>query len=834
MLNIHYKASQIAEITHGNLIFSGFEGVVQHLIYDTRRINQPESSVFFALKTAKSDGHLFLQQAYHAGVRVFVVEKNGEYLSNIFFAQDVSIIEVNNSLLAMQQLATYHRNLFSLPVVGITGSNGKTIVKEWLGQLLSPDFRVTKSPNSYNSQIGVPLSVWQLNNDSQMAIFEAGISQRGEMLPLQAIIQPNIGIITNIGTAHAQGFGSDFEKSLEKLNLFTQVQKLFYSPDYAPLQLAVTEFMRLYPETELCTWSCQPTQNADLTLLKSVEMDGESLLTCRYKAENFMVKIPFTDKASIENVLICLIFMLEKGYHLPLIQQRISRLQSLRMRLEQKQGTNNTLVINDGYSLDMSSLVVALDYLKNQKTFLAHTVILSDFADTDSFGKEIYAQIAELLQQHNIKKLVGIGREISKRADYFKNIETTHFFEDTQSFLNHKLRFENEVILLKGARKFEFELIDKFLSDKTHETVLEVNLDAMMHNFNFFKLQLRPKTKIMVMVKAFSYGSGSYELANLLQYHQVDYLAVAYADEGVKLREAGIKTPIMVLNPEKGSFSTILKHGLEPVIFSFRLLNLFLGFLSGIENKPKVPIHIEIDTGMHRLGFEPATIFELAQTLKKHPFLEVVSVFSHLAAAEDAHLQEFTTMQINAFNDCYKVLCATLGYKPLRHLTNTAGIQRYPEAHFEMVRLGIGLHGIDSNLDNQEKLQQVSTLKTVISQVRELKKGETVGYNRKGIVERNSRIATLAIGYADGIDRTFGLGRAQFYVDGRLAPTIGNICMDMCMLDITDVPSASEGTEVVVFGEEYPIQKICAQTGIIPYEMLTNVSERVKRVYVKQ
>jgi alanine racemase len=831
----YYRATQIAQIVHGTPITNQYKGIITHIAYDTRRLVFPDTSVFFALITPKNNAHNFLLQAYHAGVRVFVVQRQIPYNNTLVFAQDATIIEVNNTLTALQQLAAYHRSLFSLPVVGITGSNGKTIVKDWLAHLLAPDFDVVKSPNSYNSQIGVPLSVWQLTHQHQFAIFEAGISKKNEMTYLQNIIQPNLGIFTNLGTAHAQGFFDDFEKACEKLELFTDCQKIFYSPDDVPVEQAITQFAHLYPHTHLHTWSTDASHTADLVLLQVIDNESFAELICHYKSKKIGIKTKFKDRASIENIMICTLFLLEQGYHLALIQKRLDTLQPLRMRLEQKQGTQHTVVINDGYSLDISSLAVALDYLNSQKQPEKHTVILSDILETNQPPTVIYTQVAALLAQYNIQKIVGIGVNISDNAACFENINEKYFFQNTHDFLKNPPNFAHETILIKGARKFEFEQIDRFLSEKMHETILEVNLDAMLHNYHYFKQQLRPQTKIMVMVKAFSYGSGSYQLANLLQYHKVDYLAVAYTDEGVKLRTAGIQVPIMVLNPEKGSFENIIKYDLEPVVYGFRLLDTFHSYLKQTSNlTKKLRIHIEIDTGMHRLGFDAAQIFELCDVLKNQEVFEVKSVFSHLAAADEPEKSAFTTQQIDIFNDCYKMIAASLNYTPLRHIANTAGIVGYPAAHLDMVRLGIGLHGIDSAGAVQAQLRQVSTLKTTISQVRNVKKGETIGYNRKGIVMQNSRIATLAIGYADGISRACGNGVAEFWVEGVLAPTIGSICMDMCMIDITHIPTAGEGTEVVIFGENHPIQRLCAQTNIIPYEMLTNVSDRVKRIYIKE
>lgn len=827
-----YRADTIAEIVSGSLIRHEHKFALAYLLYDTRKILFPKESIFFAIKTKKNDGHKFIKQAYHAGVRVFVVENE---FDNSIVLQDVSIIEVDSVLDALQELVAYHRELYNLPIVGITGSNGKTIVKEWLYQLLSPEFMITKSPKSYNSQIGVPVSVWQLNDETQMGIFEAGISKKGEMGKLEPMIRPSIGIFTNIGAAHSAGFNSIEEKIQEKLLLFHGVERLYYSPDYPTISEAIKVFANTHPDIEYKTWSFDSRQTVNLSIYKTEANRSKTILFARYKKQEIQLEVGFRDKASLENIAICWLYLLEMGYEASAIKQRFGLLSPLNMRIEQKSGINNTTIINDSYSLDLSSLAITLDLLSQQKKYPKRTLIISDILQTGKLDEEIYKELATLISQHPIDRLICIGKKISKHKNLFKKIEVqTH--PSTNDFLKktRMLNFDSESILLKGARKFEFEKIDRFLSDKLHDTVLEINLDALVHNFNFFKNQLMPHVQLMVMVKAFSYGYGSYELANLLQYHKADYLAVAYSDEGVRLRKAGIEAPIVVLNPERGSFNNIVEYKLEPVVYSFRVLKLFKQFINQLEKPVKLPIHIEINTGMNRLGFEPNLAYELGLRLKRNEqFFEVKSIFTHLASSQSLKFQDFTHLQIQDFESTYNILASAIDYSPTKHALNTAGILNYPKFHFDMVRLGIGLYGIDSSGQFQNKLQNVSTFKTVISQIRYVKKGETIGYNQMGVAHQDIKIATVAIGYADGVNRIFGNGKAQFLVNEKLAPTIGDICMDMCMIDVTDI-DVQEGNEVVIFGDELPITQVCKQIGMIPYELLTSISERVKRVYLKE
>ena len=829
-----YTPEQIAEIIQGDLITHEHRRPVHHLVFDTRKIIFPEASVFFALKTDKNDGHLFIRNAYHSGIRVFVIDSEIE--SN-FLLSDVTIIEVDNVIDALQDLARYHRSLFSLPIIGITGSNGKTIVKEWLNQLLNPEFRIIRSPRSYNSQIGVPLSVWQLDDQAQMGIFEVGISQPREMDKLEPVVRPTIGVFTTIGDSHDRGFKSTVEKIHEKLSLFSESQKLIYSTDFVGLDKEIKRFVKeSNPSLELKTWSFNKRRVVNLSIYKTKRAQDHTLLFARYKREEISLKVPFTDKASLENVATCWLLMLEKGYQNAIISGRILELQSISMRIEQKKGINNCILINDAYSFDIKAFEIALDFLNQHALLSRKTLFLSSFQELGEKNDARYKMAAKITAAFKLDRLFLIGEEISSFSGLFSSIEEVHTYESTEAFLLEAstIPFNNEAILLKGSRRFGFEQIEQFLSDKSHDTTFEINLDAIKQNFECYKKMLKPKVKVMVMVKAFSYGSGSSELANYLQYHNADYLAVAYTDEGVKLRKDGIELPIMVMNPERGSLNKIVRYNLEPVIYDLKQFNHFTQYLRSIGNNVILPIHVEINTGMNRLGIEPNLVFELCKRLRsEQDFFKVESIFTHLSAADEEAGFKSCNQQVASFNSCYEQLAAMLSYSPLKHVCNSAGIVNFPDFHFDMVRLGLGVYGIDPTGKVQSDLLGSGKFKTVISQIRNVSKGASVGYGIQSIVDRPTTLATIAIGYADGIRRSFGEGKVSFLVNEKFSPIIGTVCMDMCMLDISDI-EASEGDEVIIFGPERPLQDLCTEIDMIPYEMLTGISERVKRIYIRE
>lgn len=816
MLKPIYTISRIAEILNADAKLIDEQAFIQYLVIDSRSVLVPENSLFFALASHRN-GHEFIPDAYHRGIRNFVITEE-KYLSEY---PDCNFIVVNDVLEALQKLATAHRNHFNLKTIGITGSNGKTIVKEWLYQLLAADYNIVRSPKSFNSQIGVPLSVWQIDADHDLGIFEAGISAVDEMETLADIIRPQIGILTNIREAHAEGFNSKKEKLVEKLKLFKAADLLIYSSEYVS-DISLKDL----PGKKHFSWSS--SQAADLRIIAVEPIEGNCYLQAIYQDREIECMLPFKDKASIENGMICWATLLALGYSPEQADQRLEKLSHVSMRLELKNGINQCSIIDDSYSADISSLAIALDFLNQQNQHPKKTVILSELFETGRDDLDLYTEIADLLAQKKVSRLIGIGPHISKYAELFKF--ETQFFDDTNAFLDAfpGLQFSHETVLVKGARRFDFGRISKLLTQKIHDTVLEIDLNAMVGNLQFYRSKIKPGVKIMAMVKAFSYGSGSFEIANLLQFHKVDYLAVAYADEGIALRKAGITLAIMVMSPEESAFEALIKYRLEPEIYSLEILNSFLNALSDYEFD--YPIHIKIDSGMHRLGFDSDEIEKLLLLLSDSQRLNVKSIFSHLVASGEAEHDGFTQQQIEKFSLIASQLIAALGYKPLLHIANTSGISRWPNNQMDMVRLGIGLYGFDAALTNNRGLQTVMTLKTTVTQVKNLKAGETVGYSRRGVMPYGGKIATVKIGYADGYNRAFGNGVGKMLINGQLVPTIGSICMDMTMLDITGI-DVKPGDEAIVFNQDHTIMQLAEDVGTIPYEILTNISQRVKRVY---
>jgi alanine racemase len=822
-----YRISEINDIIKGKrLNKAGGDPVVKHLLIDSRKISTIEDTLFFAIEGERHNGHAFIAELYEKGIRNFVVSDpesfSGKYVSAHF-------IQVENCLRALQELCAMHRQRFDYPVIGITGSNGKTIVKEWLFQLLREDNNIVRSPKSFNSQVGVPLSVWQMGREHTLGIFEAGISQTGEMEHLENIIKPSIGILTNIGQAHSENFENNASKTNEKLKLFQDCEHFIYCKDYPGIQETVSQ----WPHVQAFTWSRR--SRAGLQIGKVTRLEQETHIQGIYNNDFINIRIPFTDEASIENAIHCWALMLLFKYDHETIGRRMMQLSPVAMRLEMKEGVNNCSIINDSYNSDLGSLGIALDFLNQQKQYSKRTLILSDILQTGKEEAQLYREVADLISRKNISRLIGIGEAISRQADCFRLDK--QFYSSTADFLKqyHASFFNNEIILIKGARAFGFEQISKILQQKAHETILEINMNAMVANLNYYRSKLKSGTKVMAMVKAFSYGSGSSEIASMLQFNRIDYLAVAYADEGIELRKAGITVPIMVMNPEEQSYDAMIEHKLEPEIFSFRVLNLFCEAASRSALKDqKIPVHLKIDTGMHRLGFEAGDINELIIRIRNNKNIVIRSVFSHLAGSDEKEHEEFTKLQIERFTGISLQILSHFEYPILRHILNSGGVNHFAHAQFDMIRLGIGMYGISSNDFEQMNLQHVSTLKTNISQIKNLDASETVGYSRKGILKKNSHIATVPIGYADGYNRRLGNGNGKMLVNGQFAPTVGNICMDMCMIDVSDIPSCQEGDEVIVFGEQYPISEIAKAAGTIPYEILTTISRRVKRVYYQE
>ncbi len=826
--------TQLQEWSHGEWINFDHNGNVDDLIIDSRKISQPDNAVFIAIKTPLRNGHKFIASAYEKGIRNFLVS---EQLSVAQFT-GANIILVKDTLLAVQQIAAAHRRQFNIPVIGITGSNGKTIVKEWLFTLLGASYNIVRSPKSFNSQIGVPLSVWLLKDNTQLGIFEAGISQPGEMEKLEHIIQPTIGIFTNIGEAHSEGFLSRRQKINEKLILFRHAEKLIYCRDHLELHESVVQYINQIKDPEsksnlqLFCWSTK--YEADLQITGSNAQAGKTIITASYKGRVLSITIPFTDSASVENAIHCWCTMLLLKTDERTIQQRMLELQPVSMRLELRHGINDCTIINDTYNSDLTSLNIALDYLEQQKQHPRHTVILSDLLQTGIPEAELYEEVASLISRRGIQRFIGIGPAISKNKQAFKEHKKlqTVFFKSTEAFLKnfYLINFDKEAILLKGARAFAFEKISLLLEQKIHQTALNIDLSALIHNLNVFRSYLRPGVKTMAMVKAFAYGSGSYEIAHLLQFSGVDYLSVAYTDEGIALRKAGITMPIMVMSPDAISFDRMIAWKLEPEIFDFHSLHAFIDIARTLEVK-NYPVHIKLDTGMHRLGFMPSGITSLKKELKSAPEIKIASVFSHLAASDEPVHDAFTMQQGNAFDEMTLELMEILSYKPLLHLCNSAAILRHPQLQYDMVRLGLGLYGIDSSEKLKDQLKQIGTLRTTIAQIKTIPAGDTIGYGRNALAEKEMRIAIICIGYADGYPRTLGNGNAYVLINGKKARTVGVICMDMCMVDVTHMTDVKEGDEVIVFGGGLSITELAHWAGTIPYEIMTGISSRVKRVY---
>jgi len=812
------------------------EARVEQLLLDSRGITAPQTALFFALPGERHDGHRFLSDCYRAGIRNFVVSR----APAVSAMPDANVLLVPDSLLALQSLAAWRRAQYKLPVVGITGSNGKTMVKEWLYQLAHKE-KVVRSPKSYNSQTGVPLSVWQIQADHTLGIFEAGISRTGEMARLAGIIRPDIGLITNLGPAHREGFPSEAVKLQEKMRLFDSAKILVFCVDHPEIATAAMAWAKAKKGRRLVGWSREGREaTVQFSGFKTLPNGFVEFRIADYGLRNIKlpgklnnpqsaIQIPYSDAASIENACHCITVLLALGIPFSEFSRRLKRLEPVEMRLELKAGINNCTIINDAYSNDLASLRIALQFAQQQSRTGRLTLILSDFLQTGQRKDSLYKQVTASLLEHHVQRLIAIGTESNAlRAKLPAAVEAT-FYPDTDAFLQNLQShdFNDELILIKGARLFAFERIAQRLEQKAHKTVLEVNLSAVVHNLNVYNRLLKTGTKMMVMVKAAGYGSGAAELAKLLEFHQVDYLGVAYADEGIELRQAGVQLPILVLNPEPSGFDALARYRLEPEVYSLALLDELAHFTGKTR---EMAVQLKLDTGMHRLGFTPVDLGGLIGRLQAQPNVRVRSVFSHLAAADNPAHDAFTRRQAELFSIMYKRISAGLGYRPLRHLVNTGGMVRFPEYQFDMVRLGIGLYGIDS-CGLQDQLQVVNTLKATISQIKEIPAGETVGYNRNGPIVRPSRIATISVGYADGLLRLAGNGRYRVLVHGSLAPTVGNVCMDMTMVDVTDIPKAGEGDEVIVFGEQLPVQVLadCLQT--IPYEVFTNIADRVKRVY---
>ena len=815
-----YPIHEIAEIVKAETLGSS-AGDIRFLVTDSRGFISPEGSLFFALVGLRHNGHHYINEMYEKGVRCFMVSELDIDKQSY---PDASFLVVKDTLKALQDLAAHHRKLFNIPVVGVTGSNGKTIIKEWLFQLMEDKMNVLRSPKSYNSQLGVPLSVWLTEPEHEMAIFEAGISQVGEMQKLEAIIGPNVGIFTNIGEAHQQNFMDYKHKISEKLKLFQNTEVLIYCKDHNLIENQIKSSDH-FEDTQLFSWSRKFP--ADLFVSKVEKKNNTTLLEAKFRNQVIDIEIPFIDDASIENAIHCWAFML-MAYPNETIKPQMVKLQPVAMRLELKQGVNECTIINDSYNSDIGALGIALDFLNQQNQHKKKTLIISDILQSGKVETGLYKEVADLVQNKQITRVIGIGEAISRNKKFFR-VEGV-FFKDTEEFLArmNKDDFKDEAILLKGSRSFQFELITNSLQQKAHRTVLEINLNALAHNLNHIRENLSPGTKVMTMVKAFSYGSGTFEVANTLQYNKVDYLGVAFADEGVALRKAGIATPIMVMNPDEQSFESIIEYTLEPEIYNLQKLERFATVVNRFSLN-SYPVHLKMETGMNRLGFTEEQIPKLIERLGKHQNLRVRSIFSHLAASDEEQHDDFTHKQFEQFERMNNQIVESVNYPVLRHILNSAGIERFPQYHLDMVRAGIGLYGVSAK--ENSGLQNVSTLKTRISQIKTVMAGNSVGYSRACKLANDTRVATLPIGYSDGLRRNMGNGKGRVCINGQLVPIIGNVCMDMCSIDISGV-EAKEGDEVIIFGEQFPITEMAKTMDTIPYEVMTGISSRVKRVYL--
>ena len=802
---------------------------VSYLLTDSRSLTYPSETLFFAIATQSDDGHRYVKHLYNKGVRNFVIEYSGNI--DISAMREANFLRVSNSLDAIQAIATYHRRRFQIPIIGITGSRGKTTVKEWLYQLLKEDYHIVRSPRSYNSQIGVPLSLWDIDDNTSLAIIEAGISRTGEMARLQAMIRPTIGVITNIGSEHNDGFASMQEKVEEKAKILTSCESIVYCADDELVASTIEPILYVAQDV---AWSKKEDNNS-LYIRNIVKRDNRSKVECVHDGTTFVVDVPFTSDRDLENIATCMSVLLYLGVSHNTIAERVKRLTPVGTRINVIEGVNECTLIVDGYTSDYNSLSPALDFMLRRCNPQQHTtVILSDLLPETFADDELYIRVSELLRSKGITRLIGIGPEMCRYSKYF-NSNRDMFFESTSKFLEKMSQgdFDNETVLVKGASMFEFFQIVEMLEVRRHQTVEEIDLNALSHNFKFLKSKLDFNTKTVAMVKASGYGTGSYEIAKTLQDCGATYLAVAVQDEGVELRKAGITLPIIVLNPSTVNYKAMFDRYLEPEVYSIEEAHQLIkeGRKYGAKN---FPVHIKIDSGMHRLGFTLEQLPDLVELLLSQDVIMPVSVFSHLCVADDPEQDDFTREQVEYFDICATQLQASFSHTILRHILNTTGVVRFPEYQMDMARLGVGLYGIKTVFDGSEEgLLPVAELRAIVISIKNWPAGTKLGYGRMGVLERDSRVATVSMGYADGLDRSFGNGNVKVWVNGTLCPTVGNICMDACMIDVTDA-TCEVGDKVEIFGNHNPIEQLSDARGTIPYEILTSISPRVKRVYFRE
>ena len=813
MINLSLK--DIATITGGE-VHGNSNAVVTSVLTDSRIVSNTFGALFFAFKTSKNNGHKYIPDLLKKGVSLFVVSEK-------LFVEDASYVLVDDPLKALQKLAFHQRRHIKGKVIAVTGSNGKTVVKEWLFQLLSTKYKVYRSPRSYNSQLGVALSLINAEPGSDIYIFEAGISQPGEMERLEEIIAPEVAVLTNIGEPHQENFDSYEEKTREKLVLFRHANVKIVPADCVPLQkLLLNNFTGYY------AWSYHSSYGASVSVQTA---NKNSVLHFKGRV-NHEIVIPYIDKASIENVITCFFTIHASGFDPKEFDEAFTKLEPVAMRMELKRGINNSILINDSYNSDIGSLAIALDFLLQQSGSEKRVkrLILSDIVQSGKRPEELYDEVNKLLVEKGIDQLIGVGEAIADHAGLFT--VPGHFYKTTSNFLNdiEQYQFRDEAILIKGARRFEFETVAEHLSFKVHKTTLEINLNRLVQNISVFRQLLKSETRIMAMVKAFAYGSGSFEVARHLQFHGVNYLAVAVADEGVELRNSGVSLPIVVMAPDMQSLNKLFKYHLEPEVYSFEILHALINEAKSL-GESAYPVHIKLDTGMHRMGFLPEDINELIRQLNAQDYLKVTSVFSHLAAADEPDKDTFTLDQINLFEQNAEKIKSGIAYGFLKHILNSAGTERFPEYQYDMVRLGIGMYGV-SAIENDD-LKPVGTFKTMVSVVKAVPKTDTVGYGRKGVLKRDSEIAVIPVGYADGLARLLGNGNGYALINGHIAPYVGNICMDLSMLDVTGL-NVKPGDEVILFGDDPHINTVSKWMQTIPYEVITSISQRVKRVFTRE
>ena len=814
---MNYTTKEIAEITQSQII--GDKNLqIHHIAFDSRNIYSTLKTAFIAINTPKNSGEKYIAQAIEKGIKIIISE-------NFYPEYDgITWIIVENSVKFLQDLAHYHIENQPIKTIGITGSNGKTIVKEWLYQCLWNEFPTVKSPKSFNSQIGLPISLLQTSEKHQVGIFEVGISKPQEMKTLEEIFSPKIGILTHIGTAHSSNFENELQLIKEKLILFKNSEIIIYNGDN---EQVCKEIKTQYSDKKLISFGLK-THN-DVKIICDYKDRNQEILV-QYFSEKLSFPANQRDEATLTNALAVICILKEFGFTNEKIVEKINNLKAVEMRLESVNGVRNNLIINDSFNLDLDSLIIAYQFI-NQYNRDEKTLVLSDIFDVKNDDVSLYHKVAEITNQQNFKQIFLVGNQISRFQEKFN--AKTYTFSTTKELLESQQlnSIENQLILLKGARIFEFEKIKSHLELQKHDTVLEINLNAILHNINVHKSLLKPETKMCAMVKAYSYGLGGYEIAEFLQHHHIDYLGVAYADEGVDLRKNGNTTPILVMNPEQGSYDVIIDYNLEPEIYSLRVLELFANQLQLKGIQQKYPIHIKIETGMHRLGFKEHEIDELVENLKKYN-VKVASIFSHLSSADVPEEDDYTMEQIHTFQRVSSKISEALGYQPIRHILNTAGITYYSDYQFEMVRIGIGMVGISANPKVKNQLQNAVTFKTVISQISEVKQGDSIGYNRKYKAEKDTRIATIPVGYADGIPRLIGNKKGFVGIHNQKVSIVGNICMDMLMVDLQNI-KAKEGDEVIIFNGNPTLEEFSGYCQTIPYEVLTSISRRVKRIYIK-